>query len=34
MTLLCVSTWCSVPDCTIPTEDDLCEAHSSVLALL
>jgi hypothetical protein len=33
MTLLVV-TWCSVPDCTIPTDGDLCEVHSGVAPLL
>ena len=31
MSLLCVTPWCSVPDCTIPTEHELCEAHGGVL---
>jgi hypothetical protein len=30
MTWLCVDAWCAVPECTVPTEADLCEAHAQV----
>ena len=26
--------WCSVPDCTVPTHTELCEVHGRLVALV